>query len=165
MVAIATAFARQLVAMAKNVILAILYTRIDEMPEFLLDILAYDFKIDWWDPNYAIEEKRQTLKDSWYVHRHLGTKAAVETAISAIFKDSRVEEWFEYGGLAASPLAYPRPAPLRKSRTMYCHGCSITRICVRILTASATRSREPVRFMLVAAAALVLVLRCIRHLT
>ena len=98
MVALAKAAADQLVAVSQKIDLVNIYTRIDELPEDLLDILAYDFKVDWWDPDYTIEEKRQTLKDSWYVHRHLGTKAAVETAISAVFKNSKVEEWFEYGG-------------------------------------------------------------------
>jgi P2-related tail formation protein len=28
----------------------------------------------------------------------LGTKAAVECAVSAIYKDTKVSEWFEYGG-------------------------------------------------------------------
>lgn len=75
-----------------------LYPRIDELPEALLDILAYDFKVDWWDADYSLEEKRRTLKGSWYVHKHMGTKAAVETAISAIYPNTWVEEWFEYGG-------------------------------------------------------------------
>ena len=75
-----------------------IYPKIDELPEALLDILAYDFKVDWWDPNYSLEEKRQVFKDSWYVHRHMGTKAAVERAISAIYPNTRVLEWWEYGG-------------------------------------------------------------------
>ncbi len=75
-----------------------IYPRIDELPEVLLDILAYDFKVDWWDRNYSIEEKRRTLKGSWYVHKHMGTKAAVETAIRAIYPLTTVEEWFEYEG-------------------------------------------------------------------
>lgn len=75
-----------------------IYPRIDELPEKLLDILAYDFKVDWWDQNFTLEEKRQVFKDSWYVHQHLGTKAAVETAIRAIYPLTQVEEWFEYGG-------------------------------------------------------------------
>jgi len=75
-----------------------LYPEIDQMDERLLDILAYDFKVDWWDPEYTLEEKRRTLKDSWRVHKLLGTKAAVERAISAIYPDARVREWFEYGG-------------------------------------------------------------------
>ena len=75
-----------------------IYPRIDELPEDLLDILAYDFKIDWWDPNYSLEEKRQVFKDNWYVHKHMGTKAAVETALRAIYPRTKVLEWFEYGG-------------------------------------------------------------------
>jgi len=75
-----------------------IYPRIDELPEDLLDILAYDFKVDWWDPEYTLEEKRRTLKDSWRVHKLLGTKAAVETAIRAVYPDTDVLEWFEYGG-------------------------------------------------------------------
>lgn len=78
--------------------LAILYPRIDELSETILDILAYDFKVDWWDRTYSIEEKRRTLKDSWRVHRMMGTKAAVETALGAVFHSVYVEEWFEYAG-------------------------------------------------------------------
>lgn len=75
-----------------------IYSRIDELPEELLDILAHDFKVDWWDYDFTIEQKRQTLKDSWHVHRHLGTKYAVETAISAIYPNTVAQEWFEFGG-------------------------------------------------------------------
>lgn len=75
-----------------------IYANIDFLQEEVLDILAYDLKVDWWDPNYTLEEKRRTLKDSWAVHRILGTKAAVELAISAIYPEAKVSEWFEYGG-------------------------------------------------------------------
>ena len=73
-------------------------SNIDGLNETVLDILARDFKVDWWDPEYSIEEKRRTLKGSWRVHKILGTKAAVETAIRAIYPLTTVEEWFEYGG-------------------------------------------------------------------
>ncbi len=75
-----------------------IYPVIDRLDEQLLDILAYDFKVDWWNADYTLEEKRQTLKDSWRVHKVLGTKAAVETAIRAIYPGTTVEEWFDYGG-------------------------------------------------------------------
>lgn len=75
-----------------------IYALIDDLPEPLLDILAYDYKVDWWDPNYPIDVKRQTLKDSWHVHRTLGTKHAVETAISAVYSETFISEWFQYGG-------------------------------------------------------------------
>ncbi|WP_409969627.1 phage tail protein I [Bengtsoniella intestinalis] len=75
-----------------------IYGNIDQMDETLLDILAVDFKVDWWDTEYTVDEKRQTLKDSWAVHRSLGTKGAVEQAISAIYAGTTVSEWFEYDG-------------------------------------------------------------------
>lgn len=78
--------------------LASLYTRIDDLSEEMLDILAYDFKVDWWDKNYSIEEKRSTLKSSWSVHRKLGTPGAVSRAISAIYKNVEILEWWKYNG-------------------------------------------------------------------
>ncbi len=75
-----------------------IYPVIDRLDARLLDILAYDFKVDWWDADYSLEEKRRTLKNSWRVHKLLGTKAAVEMAISAIYPRTTVLEWWEYGG-------------------------------------------------------------------
>ena len=75
-----------------------IYPAIDRLDERLLDILAQDFKVDWWDPNYSLEEKRRTLRDHWRVHKSLGTPAAVVTAISAIYQGTTLEEWFQYDG-------------------------------------------------------------------
>lgn len=75
-----------------------IYTRIDELDEALLDILAKDFKVDWWDVNATVDQKRKLLKNSWHVHRILGTKAAVETVLKASYSELKVLEWFEYGG-------------------------------------------------------------------
>lgn len=75
-----------------------IYPDIGRLDEQALDILAYDFKVDWWDPEYSLEEKRRIFKESWYVHKHLGTRAAVETALRAIYPKAEVQEWFQYGG-------------------------------------------------------------------
>lgn len=96
--ALGKAAAEKLAKRSREINEILIYARIDKLPEELLDILARDFKVDWWDPDYSIEEKRRTLKDSWRVHKILGTKAAVETAISAIYPGTKVREWFEYGG-------------------------------------------------------------------
>lgn len=96
MKALAQAVAESFARIREQTDLASIYTRIDELPESLLDLLAVCFKIDWWDPEYSLEEKRQTFKDSMYVHRHLGTKAAVVRAIRAIYPHSVLEEWFDY---------------------------------------------------------------------
>lgn len=96
--ALAEAIAGTLSRRPKEIEALMIYARIDALPDALLNLLAFDFKIDWWDAEYTPEEKRKTLKDSWHVHRTLGTKYAVETAISAIYRDTVVQEWFEYGG-------------------------------------------------------------------
>ena len=80
MAALAASVAQVLARRPEEIQRLAIYPRIDEIPEELLDILAYDFKVDWWDADYTLEEKRRTLKDSWRVHRMLGTKAAVELA-------------------------------------------------------------------------------------
>ena len=97
-VALAEAMAELLAQRPEEIDRLRIYPDIDRLDERMLDILAYDFKVDWWDTEYTLEEKRQTLKDNWKVHKLLGTKAAVETAISAIYHDTRVLEWWEYGG-------------------------------------------------------------------
>lgn len=96
--ALAQAVAGLLAARTQEIDRLRLYPAISRLPEDLLDILAYDFKVDWWDPEYSLEEKRRTLQTSWKVHKTLGTKAAVETALSAVYAGAKVEEWFEYGG-------------------------------------------------------------------
>lgn len=96
--AFASVMAKQLRSISDDIDYATIYARIDALPEDLLDVLAYDFKVDWWDYGYSVEQKRQTLKDSFLVHKHLGTKFAVQTAISAIYPNTAVEEWFEWGG-------------------------------------------------------------------
>lgn len=96
--ALAASAAEVLAGRPEEIDRLLIYPAIDRLDEELLDILAYDFKVDWWDAEYSLEEKRQTMKDSWAVHRMLGTKAAIETAIRAIYPLTEVEEWFTYGG-------------------------------------------------------------------
>lgn len=76
-----------------------IYSRIDELPESLLDILAKDFKIDWYNYDHPVETKRMVIKDSFYVHKHLGTVGAVKRALSDVWPSFSLEEWFNYGGV------------------------------------------------------------------
>lgn len=78
--------------------IAIIYPLIDELPEWLLDILAWDLHIDWYIDTHPIEAKRQVIKDSVRVHKRLGTRYAMVTGIGSVFPRSEVQEWFEYGG-------------------------------------------------------------------
>ena len=77
-----------------------MYARIMTLPNGLLDILAHDFKVDWWDTDMTLLQKRRVLAASWAVHRTLGTAGAVKTALSSVFAGAEVREWYEYGGEA-----------------------------------------------------------------
>lgn len=96
--ALGEAAARLLADRPAEISQLLIYARIDELPEKLLDILAYDFHIDWWDADAPLEAKRRTLRDSWKIHRMLGTNAAITWALQANYPDTVVTEWFDYDG-------------------------------------------------------------------
>ena len=96
--ALASSVATSLTQLYRSGDLAALYTRIDCLGGDILDILAYDFKIDWWDAGYSVDEKRRLFKSCWDVHRKLGTPAAIVSALSSVYKLATVREWWQYGG-------------------------------------------------------------------
>ncbi|MCM1374078.1 MAG: phage tail protein I [Muribaculum sp.] len=98
MIALAKAAADELLTVSGAVENVLIYSRIDELPEELVDILAYDFHVDWYDYSYPLAAKRDLLKSSVRVHKKMGTKYAIEKALSALYPESEVEEWFEYEG-------------------------------------------------------------------
>lgn len=75
-----------------------IYTQINNLPESLVDILADDFKVDWYGYNYDLDVKRDQVKDSFVVHRFLGTKSAMEKTMGDLYPGTQVEEWFDYEG-------------------------------------------------------------------
>jgi len=75
-----------------------IYNQIAELDEEVLDILAKDFNISWYDYNFQPETKRRVIAAAFSVQRNLGTRGSIEKALSAIWPPSSVEEWFEYGG-------------------------------------------------------------------
>lgn len=75
-----------------------IYPMIDSLPEKVLDILAYDFKVEWYEYNAPLENKRKIIKECILVHKYKGTRYATESALKSIYPVSKVSEWFEYGG-------------------------------------------------------------------
>lgn len=75
-----------------------IYTRIDELPEEILDILARDLNVKWYLYDGNIDTKRTQIKSCFYVHRHRGTVAAVRTALTDLYPSTGIEEWFDYNG-------------------------------------------------------------------
>lgn len=76
----------------------LIYSQIDSLEESILDELAIQMKIDWYDLYADIETKREVIKTAGIVHKARGTAYAVEKVVQAYFPDSKLEEWFEYDG-------------------------------------------------------------------
>ena len=75
-----------------------IYTAIVTVGEEVLDALAVNWKIDWYDTDYDIEQKRRIVKTALNIRRTMGTVAAVKAQADAIYPGSTLEEWFQYGG-------------------------------------------------------------------
>lgn len=78
--------------------LILLYPRIDELPENLIDALAEQFHVDFYDAEMSLQQKRTVVKNSIAWHRRKGTPSVVEEMVQTVFESAHVEEWFEYGG-------------------------------------------------------------------
>lgn len=98
MVALANTTAETLLNTSGIMDSVLIYSRFEELPEELVDVLAYDLHVDWYDYSYPLEVKRDLVKNSVKVHKKMGTKYAIETALGSLFPESEVEEWFQYGG-------------------------------------------------------------------
>lgn len=95
---VADVIAEQLVKMLACTDLPTILPNVDKLDEAMLDILAADFKVDWYIYEGSIRSKRAQIKSCFFIHRHLGTKFALETALSDVYPDTSIQEWFEYEG-------------------------------------------------------------------
>ena len=97
--AAAQAFDKELQAVTRDIRENLLLSRIDELPEAVVDLLAWQWHVDFYQPvGLDVETRRRLVKQSIAWHRIKGTPAAVEQVLSAAFSDAEVTEWFEYGG-------------------------------------------------------------------
>lgn len=74
------------------------WDRIDHLPESVLDEMAWEMNLLWYDKGAPLDVKRQVVRDGYKVWATLGTKSAVENIIQTYFGDGKIEEWWEYGG-------------------------------------------------------------------
>ena len=96
--ALAYAVGRQvdkLLAMADRMVI---WADLDRVPEQLLDYLAAELRTPAYSADYPVETKRTLVRQSLLFYAAMGTPAAVDQLIRAIFSTGQMEEWFEYGG-------------------------------------------------------------------
>lgn len=74
------------------------WDQLDNIDEWELDEIAWEWNMFWYNNAAPIETKRQLIKTGLQVWSKLGTKWACEQVISAYFGDGYIREWFDYGG-------------------------------------------------------------------
>ncbi|AIF51266.1 phage tail protein I [Pelosinus sp. UFO1] len=96
--AISAAVTPQLQEVSQSIRECIILARLDELPEEVVDLLAWQHHVDFYDADLSINQKRNLVRTSIDAHRHKGTPYAVELVVKSILEDAVVQEWFEYGG-------------------------------------------------------------------
>ena len=74
------------------------YARIDELPESVLDALAWQLHVDVYDEDMSLAKKRKLVKNAIKDHKYKGTPWAVKSVVEVLLNYAKVEEWYEYGG-------------------------------------------------------------------
>ena len=121
-----------------------IYTRIDELPEWLLDILARDFAVDWYDRSYTLEEKRKTIT--------VAQKRLLKEPFLRFIPIPKFWSGLSTAAIRTTSNSVSRLISLQSMRpniSRFCKKSSATKIFGRIWTASfTTRKRSRKRAML-----------------
>jgi len=76
----------------------ILLPKIDDINNSdLIDLLAWQMHVDFYDNTLPIDVRRNLVKNSIKWHRIKGTPQAVIDVATSVFGRTKLTEWFEYG--------------------------------------------------------------------
>ena len=76
------------------------YPRIDELPEAVIDLLAWQWHVDFYELARTLEMKRKAVKGSIRWHRKKGTVWAIRKALAMLDIESEIVEWWKIEGAA-----------------------------------------------------------------
>lgn len=74
------------------------WQEIERMPEAVLDVIAYDLDVRWYDGEYPVAVKREVLKKLFSTYKTLGTPGAVKQCLGDIYQNAEIKEWWQYDG-------------------------------------------------------------------
>lgn len=76
----------------------LIMSRIDELPEPVVNSLAWQLHVDTYSEDLDIAQKRKLVKNAIKDHKCKGTSWAVKSVVEVLLNYAKVEEWFEYKG-------------------------------------------------------------------
>lgn len=75
----------EIVSVSQSIREALILSRIDELPEQVLDLLAWQYHVDNYEPlSLPIEQKRAQVRDAILIHRKKGTPWALKQELKNI---------------------------------------------------------------------------------
>ena len=75
------------------------YAFVDGAPEYILDLMAVELNVWYYDRSYDIDVKRNLIKNAFQVAIKNGTTWAVERVLDAVYGSiGAIKEWYEYNG-------------------------------------------------------------------
>lgn len=86
---------RQLLTLSAGVRLA---SSINTLPASILDILAVELRVPYYDQSYSVDVKRDLIRGALPYWATAGTVESLSRIMTNIFGDAEIEEWFDYGG-------------------------------------------------------------------
>lgn len=73
-----------------------MYADIDHVSENILDYMAVEMRLAYYDESFSVEVKRELIKNSYMSYMEAGTKGAVARLAGQIFGFGSVVEWFDF---------------------------------------------------------------------
>jgi len=76
----------------------LIYKNINLQSERVIDELAKEESVDFYDTSYSRDTKINLIKNAGAWNRRKGTASVVEEVVKEVFSSAKVIEWYEYGG-------------------------------------------------------------------
>ena len=95
---IATVIENTLQEISTQIYMCVLLPRLDELPDNILNEIAWQYHVDFYQDTLEREIKIKLIKTSIAMHKLKVTPYAVEKVCTDVFKSAQVVENWEYGG-------------------------------------------------------------------
>lgn len=85
----------ELQSVSRDIAEALIYSRIDELPEPVLDALAWQWHVDFYELAHSVEGKREVVKGALQWHRKKGTVWSILKALEMFGIKGTYTNWYE----------------------------------------------------------------------
>ena len=109
---IITAIDPEILSVSQDIREAFIISRINELPEKVLDLLAWQWHVDFYELAHTLEAKRAMVLKSISWHRKKGTRGAIIDALEMLGVEARFTSWQDLQDEGAQPYTFVIDAKL-----------------------------------------------------